>query len=217
MRFHLALLLGLSNLGLSASPAQNLGSPLTTPATYQLQTGDAFQVLYRLTPEYNQTVSVQPDGTVTLQLLGSLPVRGLTLAEARSLVQQAAAKRLRNPELSLELKDYEKPHFTVLGEVTTPGRYELRGPLSVQDGVALAGGFKVSARHTKILLIDRVDDTTGETHLIDFKALEKPKPGMELRQLKAGDIIVVPTSKLSKVERYVKVVNTGIFYNPVVP
>ncbi len=215
MRFKFALLVCFLCAGLSRLHAQRADTPLTAPPPYRLQAGDSFTVLYRITPEYNETVSVQPDGTVTLQLLGSVPVRGLTLTDAQAFIEKDAAKRLRNPELSLELKDYEKPHFTVLGEVATPGRYELRGPLSVQDGVALAGGFKLSARHTKILLIHRIDDTTGETQLIDFNALEKPHPGMELRPLQPGDLIIVPISKLSKVERYVKVVNTGVYYNPV--
>lgn len=214
MRVRLTSLVLTLGLCLGSMHAQRSSEPLTIASTYRLQAGDAFTVQYRLTPEYNQTVSIQPDGTVTLQLLGSIPVRGLTLAEARSLVEQAAAKRLRNPELSLELKEYERSHFTVLGEVGTPGRYELRGPLSVQDGLALAGGFKTTARHTKILLIHRIDDTTGETQLINFKALEKPKPGMELSRLQPGDIIVVPSSKLSKVERYTKIFNTGVYYNP---
>ena len=101
--------------------AQNSGVSLIPLPAYQLQAGDSVQILYRLTPEYNQTVSVQPDGSVTLQLLGSVPVRGLTMVQARELIQQAASKRLRNPELALELKDFERPHFTVLGEVGTPG------------------------------------------------------------------------------------------------
>ena len=80
--------------------------------------------------------------------------------------------------------------------------------------MALAGGFKVSARHTDILVIHRDGDTTGQAQRVDFRALEKPKPGMELIALRPGDIVVVPTSKLSKVERYVRVFNTGIFYSP---
>lgn len=191
--------------------AQEVPTPLTAPATYVLQTGDAFAIVYRLTPEYNQTVSVQPDGTVSLDLLGSLEVRGLTVAQTRALLEKAASKRLRDPELSVELKDWERPHYTVLGEVGTPGRFELRGPLTVEDGLAIAGGLKVSARHTKILLIHRIDDTVGETELVDVRRLEHPtKPGTELLSLRPGDIVVVPMSKLAKVERYVKITNFGI-------
>ena len=181
-------------------------------AGYKLQPGDSFEVQYRYTPEYNQTVSVQPDGKVSLALLGNVVVRGLTVEEARVRIMAEAAKRLKEPEVSLDLKDYEKPHFTVIGEVEKPGRYELRGPLTTVDALALAGGFKLTAKHTQILLIHRVSDTIGETRLLDFKALEHARPGQELIPLRDGDLIIVPQSKFSKVERFVKLGNIGAYY-----
>ena len=194
-----------------APTASSSPTALTAPEAYRLQTGDSFGIVYRLNPEYDETVNVQPDGTVSVDLLGSLAVRGLTVAQARLLLEQAASKRLRDPELFLELKEWERPHYTVLGEVGAPGRFELRGPLTVEDGLAIAGGLKISARHTKILLIHRVNDTVGETELVDVRRLEHPtKPGTELLALRPGDIVVVPISKLAKVERYVKIVNFGI-------
>lgn len=192
-------------------------SPSIPPTDYRIETGDTIEVLYRNSPEFNQTVSVQPDGAVALQLVGSVPVRGLTLEDARARITREAAKRLNDPDVSLALKDFDKPHFTVMGEVANPGRYELRGSLSAIDGLAMAGGFKISARHTQIILIHRINNTIGETQLIDYRSLEKPRKGQELIALKPGDIIIVPQSKLSKVERYVKIVDTGVYYNPVTP
>jgi polysaccharide export outer membrane protein len=182
------------------------------PADYRLQVGDGFEVLYRYTPEYNQTVTVQPDGQVALTLLGAVPVRGLTIEEARDRITREAAKRLSHPEVSLSLKDFVKPHFTVLGEVASPGRFELHGDLAAADAIAMAGGLKESARHTQILLIHRVNNTVGETQLLDFKALEKAHPGQELLTLRDGDLIIVPQNKISKVERFVKLANIGVYY-----
>ncbi len=194
-----------------ATPVPADNTPAPAPESYQLQTGDTISLVYRLTPEYNQTASLQPDGTVTLQLLGSIAVQGLTLAQARTRIQDAAAKRLRSPELSLQLDSWEGPHFTVLGQVGTPGRFSLRGPLTVVDGLAMAGGLTLSAKHTNIVLIHRVSETVGETRLVDYRALEQQhKPGTELISLQPGDIIYVPLSKLTKVERYVHLANFGL-------
>ena len=210
-RRYRAVLLAVLGLVWPVVPVPGQAAPLTAPATYQLQTGDTLGVVYRLTPEYNQGVTVQPDGTVTLQLLGALKGRGLTVEEARLAIRDLAAKRLRDPEVSLELRDWDRPHFTVLGEVGTPGRFELRGPLSVEDALAIAGGVKISGKRTNILLIHRVDDTVGQTELVDLRALERnPKPGKELLPMQPGDIVVVPISKLTKVERYVRLVNFGL-------
>jgi polysaccharide export outer membrane protein len=194
------------------SPSQSSSAPYVN---YRIEPGDTIEVLYRKSPEFNQTVSVQPDGLVTLQLIGSVPIRGLTIEDARLRITRKAAQRLNDPEVSLALKDFDKPHFTVMGEVTNPGRYELRGSLSAIDGLAMAGGFKPTAKHTQILLIHRSDNAVTGTRVIDYRELEKKQPiGKELIDLKPGDLLVVPQSKLSKVERYVKLANTGVYYNP---
>ena len=181
-------------------------------AGYRLAVGDSFEVKYRYTPEYDQTVAVQPDGHVSLLLLGNIAVGGLTVDEVRARITAEAAKRLREPEVAIDLKDFEKPHFTVVGEVEKPGRYELRGRMTAVDGLAIAGGFKLTAKHTQIVLIHRVSDTVGETTLIDYKKLEHAKPGQELIALRDGDILVVPQSKFSKLERFVKIGNIGAYY-----
>ncbi len=193
----------------TTAPAQSV--PLAQ-ATYALQPGDSFEVNYRYTPEYNQTVTVQPDGFASLTLIGNVRVGGYTLERARAVIQQQVSKRLKDPEVAIVLKDFERPHFTVMGEVGTPGRYELRGPLTAVDGLAIAGGLKVSAKHTQIILIHRLDETTGEAQLLDFKALEKDKDHNDFPPLRNGDLIIVPQSKLSKIERLVKLTNVGIYY-----
>ena len=202
-----------SSSKVDSSPAK---APSIPYADYRLETGDTIEVLYRKSPELNQTVVVQPSGSVTLQLIGSVPVGGLTVAEARERITRLASVRLNAPEVSLDLKDFDKPHFTVMGEVTNPGRYELRGSLSAIDGLAMAGGFKNTAKHTQIVLIHRINNVIGETQLIDYRELEKPQhSGKELIALRPGDMIIVPQSKLSKLERYVKLANTGVYYDPI--
>jgi polysaccharide biosynthesis/export protein len=204
-----------SALKVDSSPSNGPSIPY---ADYRLESGDTIEVLYRKSPEFNQTVTVQPSGSVTLQLIGSVPIGGLTVAEAQERITRLAGVRLNDPEVSLAVRDFDKPHFTVMGEVANPGRYELRGSLSAIDGLAMAGGFKITAKHTQILLIHRVNNVIGETQLIDYRTLEKPQHrGQELIALRPGDLIIVPQSKLSKVERYVKIVNTGVYYNPITP
>ena len=74
--------------------------------------------------------TVLPDGTASLTLLGPIALAGDTLEEAQRIVHDRAAQRLRDPEISISVKDGERSRFTVLGEVATPGRYELRGNIT---------------------------------------------------------------------------------------
>src|ERR1700684_3912231 len=94
---------------------------------YRLQPSDIMEIHYRYSPEFDQTVTVQPDGFVALQLVGDLKLQGLTLDEAKAAIIEKASQRLRDPEITVVLKEFKKPYFTVGGEVGTPGRFEMRG------------------------------------------------------------------------------------------
>jgi len=196
-------------------------SPSMAPAIpyddYKIEPGDTIEVLYRKSPEFNQTVIVQPRGFVTLQLIGEVRLEGLTLKEAQGLITSRASERLNDPEVSLSLKDFDKPHFTVMGEVTNPGRYELRGSISAIDALAMAGGFKPTSKHTEILLVHRENNHVKSTQVINYKDLENQQKltKYEFFKILPGDIMIVPQNKLSKVERYVKLINAGVYYNPV--
>ncbi len=211
-RFLLVLFLALSSVARSQTGVE----ASAVHDAYVLQVGDSFEVTYTYTPEYNQTVLVGPDGVVGLTRVGSVKVGGLTVSAARVRITESASRSgLNEPAVFLTLRDYLRPQFTVLGEVFKPGKYDLRGPLRVADGLAVAGGLNLNARHKNIILIHPIDETTGVASLIDYKRLERGKGEIEFDELRAGDIIVVPTSNLSKIERFIKIVNVGVFYNPI--
>src|SRR2546426_11612725 len=101
---------------------------LTTPTEerYVLHPGDVLEIQYRYTPEFNQTVTVQPDGYVSLEIGGDVKVGGRTLQEVRNLILAKAQLRLQSPEVTVILKEFQKPYVVVAGEVNQPGKLELR-------------------------------------------------------------------------------------------
>jgi polysaccharide biosynthesis/export protein len=74
---------------------------------------------------------------------------GKTLAELSDAINLAYSKILREPQVRVTLKDFDKPYFIVSGEVTRPGKYELRSETKVIEAVAIAGGFTSQARHSE--------------------------------------------------------------------
>ena len=78
---------------------------------YLLRPGDTLQLQYRLTPEFNQTVVVQPDGYVTLKGVGSVFVQGQTVPELTETLKAAYAKILHDPVITVAPRDLEKPYF----------------------------------------------------------------------------------------------------------
>ena len=111
MRIHVLFLV---LMGAAAALAQPGGFSERDPR-YRLQPTDVLEIHYRYTPEFDQTVTVQPDGFVTLQIVGDLKLQGLTLDQLKAAILEKAARRLNDPEVTIVLKDFERPYFVVGG------------------------------------------------------------------------------------------------------
>jgi protein involved in polysaccharide export with SLBB domain len=115
---------------------------------YRLSKSDTMEVNFTFSPDFNQALTVQPDGFVALRGAGMLYAEGLTTPQMQQAVANAYRGFLRQPEVTVTLKDFDKPYFLASGEVARPGKYELRGDLTVNEAVAIAGGFTQQARHS---------------------------------------------------------------------
>ncbi len=177
---------------------------LKTAERYRLQAGDILEVQYRYTPEFNDLVTIQPDGYVTLPLLGDIRFGGLNLEQARALIFEKAKVRLKDPEINLKLKEFVTPFVTVFGEVDKPGRVELHGKLTVVEALAVAGGFKDTAKHSQVVLFRKVDDEWAEAKEIDVKENMSKRTLTEDLTLRPGDLLYIPQNRISKIERVVR-------------
>jgi polysaccharide export outer membrane protein len=180
---------------------------------YVLHPGDVLDIEYRYTPEFNQTVSVQPDGYISLQMGGDLKVAGRNLEQVRNLILARARTRLESPELTVVLKEFQKPYVVVAGEVAQPGKFELRENLTAIQAVLLAGGFKDSAKSSQILVFRKLNADTAEVRSLNFKTLKRTSDLENDLTLQPGDMILVPRNRISKIERYVRLASlTTLLY-----
>ena len=181
---------------------------------YALRSGDVIVLDYRFTPEFNQTVTLQPDGFVDLILIGSVHAAGLTLDQLRALVMERVALRLKDPELNISLKEFERPYFVVAGEVDHPGRFDFYEKTTALQAILLAGGFKATAQQSDVYVFRRVDGNLAEVHHINLK---KVRRGPDLERdliLESGDMILIPRNKLEKLSRFIKATNLAIYFDP---
>jgi polysaccharide export outer membrane protein len=170
---------------------------------YLLRPGDVFDLQFEFSPEYNQNVSVQPDGYVTLRGVGDVHVAGKTVPELTETLKEVYGKFLAQPVISIVLKDFEKPYFIANGQVEKPGKYELRGDTTVTEALAIAGGLNNSSKNTQILLFRRVSQEWVEAREINVKEMLNGKNINEDVHLKPGDMIYVPKSRWSKVRQFI--------------
>ena len=125
---------------------------------YQLCKGDVVEVNFSVTPEFNQILTVQPDGYIALRDVGDLHVEGQTIPELAQTLQNAYKEILHDPVISIVLKDFEKPYFIVGGQVGKPGKYDLRGDTTVIQALQIAGGMNEDAKHSQVYLFRRVSN-----------------------------------------------------------
>jgi polysaccharide export outer membrane protein len=190
----------------AASGVNKLGFSERHPR-YLLRPGDVFDVSFEYTPEFNQTVAVQPDGYISLRDVGDIYVAGLATPAVTQKIGDAYGKILNNPAISILLKDYEKPYFIADGQVGHPGKYELRGDTTVVQAVAMAGGFLTSAKHSDVILFRRVSDEWVESKVLDVKKMQNSHNLSEDVHLRPGDMVFVPKSKISKIQPYLPSTN----------
>jgi polysaccharide biosynthesis/export protein len=181
---------------------------------YTLRPGDVLDLEYRYTPEFNQSVTILPDGYVSLDVVGSVRLAGLTLDQAHDLIIQKAQARLKDPELNLVLKDFQAPYVAVAGEVGKPGKIELRENITAIQAILLCGGFLESARSSQVVLFRRISSDTAEVRILNLKKLKNTADLEHDVLLEPGDMLLVPRNKLEGLSRYMKLLNVGTYFNP---
>jgi polysaccharide export outer membrane protein len=179
---------------------------------YRIEPGDTFDINFELSPEFDQqAVAVQPDGFVTLHGIADIKVQGKTVPELTDSLRTAYSKILNNPQISVVLKDFQKPYFIADGQVARPGKYDLRGDTSLTAAIAMAGGFTENAKHSQVVLFRKVDENWTSAELIDVKKMESQRNLREDPFLHPGDMLFVPKNRLSKIKPFLPTANMGAY------
>jgi protein involved in polysaccharide export with SLBB domain len=169
---------------------------------YQVMRDDILNITFPLSPELNQIVTVQPDGYITMQNVGSVFVQGMTVPEIQGALKKTYASVLNNPIIDIDLKDFQRPFFVVSGQVAKPGQYDLRYDTTVSQAVAVSGGLLPTAR-TQVLIYHRISSGTMEVKKFNLKEILDGKNVNEDAILKPGDMIFVPEKAITNFRKYV--------------
>ena len=132
---------------------------------YVLTTSDTLEMAIFHEPDLATRTKVGSDGSVQLPLVGDVKVAGMTVRDAREIIRKLYdAKYLVKPQVYLNVVDYAQKKFTILGQVTKPGTYELPGGSTVTllEAVGIAGGFTRSADRGKVT-VQRTTKSEGRS------------------------------------------------------
>jgi polysaccharide export outer membrane protein len=167
-------------------------SAISAPSGYQLTTDDQIATEVYGEEELRSVVRLNADGAVSLPLLGSVHLAGLTLNQAAARLTELYGKDyLLNPKVNIMLIGYAKRRFAVLGQVNRPGSYEMPegspGGIDVLEAIAIAGGY------TRIAAPERINVKRRDQVLrVDAKRIARDS-GKSFR-IQPGDTITVGES-----------------------
>ncbi len=125
-------------------------------SSYRVGAGDLLEIAVFGLPEMGTSDRVTPTGKIALPLVGDVDVLGLTLEEVRVKVTESMRTYVRNPQISVFIREYEAHKVSVVGEVATPGVYPLmRNDYTLLEVLSKAGG-RTERAGARVILIPSV-------------------------------------------------------------
>jgi polysaccharide biosynthesis/export protein len=162
-------------------------------------------------------VRVTPAGYVQLPSIGSIPAQGLTLDEIKREVEARYSRRFHGIEVTPVLERRAPRYVFVVGEVKAPGRFEMEGPTTAMQAIALAGSWNVGADLKRIVVFRR--DAcwrlmATQLELCSTLHGRHPCPVDEI-WLRDSDIVLVPKSNLLLTDDFINLAFTRGLYGVV--
>jgi polysaccharide export outer membrane protein len=139
---------------------------------------------------------IRPDGKVSMPLIGEVQASGRTANQLASQISARLKEFKDNPVVTVGVKEVNSYYVYVLGEVSKPGKYQLKSHATVLQAVAIASGFTNYASRNKMKVIRHVQGENGTTREIRIPAryddLVSGTGEIGNFVLKTGDVVVVP-------------------------
>lgn len=145
--------------------------------------GDIFEVRVYAEPNLSGAFQVAPNGTIAYPLVGTITVAGMTASAIEDLIRTRLADGyLKNPQVSVFVKEYRSKKVRVFGQVRAPGTFPYTEDMSIVEAITRAGGFTALAKKNSVKVTRRAGDKTR----VIFVAVE------DIGRGKAPDFLLRP-------------------------
>ena len=178
-----ALLLLLWACAASKPPAAPAPAP---PSPYRIAAGDTLDIVVWGEDKVSGTAQVRPDGMISVALVGDLSAAGMTPEELADRIHDALTRYIDNPNVVVRVAATGSRHFFVMGNVRTPGMYDLRSGQTLLQALAVAGGFTEFASESRV----KVLRSGAPPMQVDYNAVVRGDVTDVVLEL--NDTIVVP-------------------------
>lgn len=175
--------------------------PLQEPRV-TLEAGDVVEVRFFYTPELNVSQAVRPDGKITLQLVGDVPVQGKSPEDLRQELLTLYQPHLKEPDVAVIVQSFYHRRVYVGGQVLRPGVIQMPRPMTALDVIMESGGFQLPQAEVGNVLVIRHQNDHRYGYCIDLKPALK---GGQIRPfyLEPEDIVYVPQTRITEIGQWV--------------
>lgn len=198
------LFIGCASSASTSQPAQNkiLTQNVTSALrqmrssqSYVLQPGDLVDIQVYMEDSMNRVLRLSGNGTITFPLVGNIKLSGLTLEQAEQKLAGRLTSYIKNPQVSMLVKEYGNKTVYVLGQVSKPAAIEIppEKSLTVLEAITSVGGFTDIANTSKVRVL-RMENGKQKTIDVDVSQITKQgNKSMDI-SLQPGDVVFVPQS-----------------------
>jgi polysaccharide export outer membrane protein len=163
------------------------------PSDYLLGSGDKLQIKVYEAEDLNTTVRVSSRGYVTLPLLGSVLVDGLSAREAEEMIENSYRVRyIKDPHVSIFVEEHFSRRVTLMGQFRSPGTYDYLSKQRLLDVMALGGGLSdIAGRVVQVRRYSNLQEGQS-VFVVDLDQLIKEGKSDLNIQINSGDVLFVP-------------------------
>lgn len=180
--------------------------PARPDKEYTVEAGDVINVNVFPAQEFSKEVTVQPDGSIEIPMLGAMRVQGMKTSELEKLLTSKFARYVSNPSITLNIRKFSSSRVAIIGQARSTGYYEYREGMRLLDLIAQAGGEQDYAEGKKVRIFrkvkadgDKVVEQVIQADLAGVMAGEMDKN----IPLAAGDIVYIPRKRYSTAARWI--------------
>jgi len=170
---------------------------------YRFGFGDSIEIKFFNNVEYNETVTVRPDGRISLQRIGDIFVVNMTPAELDEIITNKYSEILIDPDVTVIVRDFGGQDVYVMGEVENPGVYKVTKGMTLVRAIAAAGGPKSAAQLKSVLLLRNDGHQRGEALRINLDMSTLQRNMNNDLPVQAYDMVYVPRTFIADVNSFI--------------
>lgn len=179
-----------------ATLLQTVTTPKNSKENYKISPSDLIEITVFREEELNRSLRVNQDGEISFPFVGTTKVGGMSVIEAEKSLASSLGEYIRNPQVTIFIREYSARQVYVLGEVKNPGAFPLptEAGMTVLEAISLAGGFTPVAAQDRTRVIR--NDTSGkpQNFIIPVSAITKSGQKDKDMALTPSDVVYVPQS-----------------------